>query len=128
MKKAEIAEKDAEIVKLKVEHKKEIDANRQDFVKRFDDCKKYYHNKIEDLKGSEKAQVAKEHSLLEELNQVLQKSMTEKESKIQEQKNELDMVRKENEYLKNRNQMLFKAGFHIDDTISDYFSSLQMYL
>ena len=120
MKKAEIAEKDAEIVKLKVEHKKEIDANRQDFVKRFDDCKKYYHNKIEDLKGSEKAQVAKEHFLLEELNQVLQKSMTEKESKIQEQKNELNMVRKENEYLKNRNQILFQAGFHIDDTILNF--------
>ena len=126
-KKAEITEKEAEIAKLKMEHKKEIDANRHDFAKRFEECKKYYHNRIEDLKGCEKAQVAKEFSLMEKLNQVLQTSMTEKESKIKEQKNEIDrtkhelnMSRKENQSLRNKNRVLYQVGFHIGYTISDY--------
>ena len=96
-----------------------MDASRQEFAKRFEECKKYYHNKIEDLKGSEKAQVKKEHSLMETLNQVLQKSVTEKESIIEEQKNvidktrtERDMAQEENTYLRNRNQILFQVGFH----------------
>ena len=95
-----------------------MDASRQEFAKRFEECKKYYHNKIEDLKGSEKAQVKKEHSLMETLNQVLQKSVTEKESIIEEQKNvidktrrERDMAQEENNYLRNRNQILFQVGF-----------------
>ena len=97
-----------------------MDASRQEFAKRFEECKKYYHNKIEDLKGSEKAQVKKEHSLMETLNQVLQKSVDEKDSIIVEQKNvidkarkELDMAQKENNSLRNRNQMLAQVGFHI---------------
>ena len=105
------------MVKLKVEHKKEMDANRQDFAKRFEECKKYYHSKMQDSIGREKAQVAKEHSLLEELNQMLQKSMAEKESKIKEQKteivrtkHELDMARKQNEALRIKNRMLFEAN------------------
>lgn len=72
---------------------------------------------MQDSIGREKAQVAKEHSLLEELNQMLQKSMAEKESKIKEQKTEivrtkhkLDMARKQNEALRIKNRMLFEAN------------------
>ena len=105
------------IKKFKAEKKAEMEANRQEFSKRFEECKKYYQNKIQDLKGSEKAQVAKEHSLMEKLNQVLEKSMTEKESKIEELRNELDMAQKQNESLQSRNQMLSQVGFHLVDTL-----------
>ena len=90
-----------------------MDANRQNFAKRFQECKKYYQNKIQDLKGSEKAQVAKEHSLMEKLNQVLEKSVTEKESKIEELRNALGVAQKENEYLRNENQELSQVRFLI---------------
>ena len=90
-----------------------MDANRQNFAKRFEECKKYYQNKIQDLKGSEKAQVAKEHSLMEKLNQVLEKSVTEKESKIEELRNELGKAQKENQYLRNKNQELSQVRFLI---------------
>ena len=65
------------------------------------------------MKGSEKAQVAKEHSLMEKLNQVLEKSVTEKESKIEELRNVLGMAQKENEYLRNKNQELSQVRFLI---------------
>ena len=90
-----------------------MDANWQDFAKRFKECKNYYQNKIQDLKGSEKAQVAKEHSLMEKLNQVLEKSVTEKESKIEELRNELGVAQKENEYLRNKNEELSQVRFLI---------------
>ena len=90
-----------------------MNANRQDFAKRFQECKKYYQNKIQDLKGSEKAQVAKEHSLMEKLNQVLEKSVTEKESKIEDLRNELGLAQKENEFLRNKNQELSQVRFLI---------------
>ena len=120
-----------EIAKLKAEHKKEMDACRQDFANRFDDCKKYYHNKIQNLKGAEKAQVAKEHSLMEKLNQVLQKSLTEKESKIEELKdeiakikNEREVVYNQNESLRNKNKMLYQARFHVRIEQQVLFSSV----
>ena len=100
------------IQKYKAEKNAEIDTNRQDFAKRFEECKKYYQNKIQDLKGSEKAQVAKEQlqknniSLMEKLNQVLEKSVTEKESKIEE-------LQKENQYLRNKNEELSQVRFLI---------------
>ena len=62
------------------------------------------------MKGSEKAQVAKEHSLMEKLNQVLEKSVTDKESKIEELRNELGIAQKENEYLRNKNQELSQSN------------------
>ena len=71
------------------------------------------------MKGSEKAQVAKEQlqknniSLMEKLNQVLEKSVTEKESKIEELRNELGKAQKENEYLRNKNQELSQVRFLI---------------
>ena len=97
-----------------------MDTCRQDFVNRFKECKKYYQNKIEKLEGAEKAQVAKEHSLMERLNQVLQNSLTEKESKIEELKNENEKLKKEsevvyneNQSLRNKNRILFQASFPI---------------
>ena len=101
------------IQKYKAEKNAEIDTNRQDFAKRFEECKKYYQNKIQDLKGSEKAQVAKEHSLMEKLNQVLEKSVTEKESKIEDLRNELGMAQKENECLRSKNQELSQVRLYI---------------
>jgi len=108
------AENAAEIIKLKAKHEKEMDASRQDFAKRFEECKKYYKN----LQGYDKAKNEKEQSLLEKLNQVLQNSITEKESKIEELKNEIAKmknesraVQKENVNLRHRNKMLFQYGW-----------------
>ena len=106
------------MTKLKNEHKKELETCQQDFGRQYNKCKKYYQKKIEDLKGSEKAQVAKEHALLEELNRVLQKSLTDKDTKIEEQQNtidtnkkELEMARNEIEKLRGANQMLTQVRF-----------------
>ena len=48
---------------------------------------------------------------MEKLNQVLEKSVTEKESKIEELRNELGMAQKENEFLRNKNQELSQVRF-----------------
>ena len=120
------------MTKLKVEHKKELKTCHQDFGRQYDKCKKYYQKKIEEMTGSEKAQVAKEHSLLEELNRVLQKSLTEKDTKIEEQKNEIDTKKKELELAQNEikklrgeNQMLAQVRFHTRLQIS--FRKLDIY-
>ena len=109
-----------EIIKLKADHKREMEICRHDSANRFEECKKYYRNQIQALKGTEKAQVEKEHLLMERLNQVLQKSLTEKESKIEELKNEIakiqnerEVVYNQNESLRNKNKMLYQARFHI---------------
>ena len=68
---------------------------RQNFENKFEACKKYYYNKMEGQRGFEKAQVAKEHSLLEALNQVLQQRLNEKEAEIARQKDEISFLKLE---------------------------------
>ena len=68
---------------------------RQNFENQFEACKQYYHNKMQEQRGMEKAQVAKEHELLETLNKVLQQRLSEKESEIEKQNDEIEFLRLE---------------------------------
>lgn len=60
---------------------------------------------MESQRGIEKAQVAKEHSLLETLNQVLQQRLKEKEAEIERQKDEINLLKLE------------KAGIYPDTSL-----------
>ena len=64
---------------------------RKNFGRHFEACKQYYHQKMEE----QKAQVAKEHALLETLNKVLQQRLSEKESEIEKQNDEIKFLRLE---------------------------------
>ena len=68
---------------------------RQNFEKQFEACKKYYHDKMQEQRGIEKTQVAKEHALLETLNNVLQQRLAEKESEIKKQNDEIKCLKLE---------------------------------
>ena len=110
------AEHEVELEKLKNAHKNDLQVMRQNFENKFEACKKYYYNKMEGQRGFEKAQVAKEHSLLEALNQVLQQRLNEKEAEIARQKDEISFLKLERT----------EAGIYLLNSHSqlDYFSFL----